>query len=122
MENGQTHIEDSRSAGSLIPIRFQIDSILPRSTRFGGCFFGCNETKHISRVSHVKEAFSIDWKDFNHDGPADGRMILARFTTGPIECRCELDGFYTRDDRLITDSLGGPAMPDAWLPIAHVSA
>ena len=53
----------------------------------------------------------MDWKDFNHDGHADGRMVLARFPTGPIECHCELDGFYTRDDRLITDSLGHPAIP-----------
>ena len=64
----------------------------------------------------------MDWKDFNHDGPADGRLILALFSTGPIECHCELYGFYTRDDRLITDSLGHPAIPDAWLPISQASA
>ena len=64
----------------------------------------------------------MDWKDFNHDGPADGRMILARFPTGPVECHCELDGLYTRDDRLITDSLGNPAIPDGWLPIAQSPA
>lgn len=49
-------------------------------------------------------------------------MVLARFPTGPIECHCELDGFYTRDDRLITDSLGNPAIPDAWLPIVRACA
>ena len=58
----------------------------------------------------------MDWKDFNHDGPADGRMILARFPGGPIECHCELDGFYTRDDRLITDSLGAVAAQRAARP------
>ena len=64
----------------------------------------------------------MDWIDFNHAVPNGGCMILALFPTGPIECRCELDGFYTRDDRLITDGLGYPAMPNGWLPIAQACA
>ena len=49
--------------------------------------------------------------------PEAGRLILARFGTKLVECHCECDGFYTRDDHLIIDELGDPAVPDSWLPI-----
>jgi hypothetical protein len=64
----------------------------------------------------------MDWKDSNPMVPPMATMILARFPNGPIECHCELDGFLHLDDRLITDSLGHPAIPDAWLPIVRVGA
>lgn len=56
------------------------------------------------------------WKDFTDDVPADGELILGLFDTVAIECHSELDGFYTRDDRLLTDRQGYPATPDKWLP------
>lgn len=60
----------------------------------------------------------LPWQDFTDEVPADGELILGLFDgVRVIECHSQLDGFYTRDDELITDALGNPLVPDGWVPI-----
>lgn len=60
----------------------------------------------------------LPWQDFTDQVPDDGELILGLFEgVRVIECHAQMDGFYTRDDELITDASGRAAIPDGWMRI-----